>query len=227
MKKPNIKQKKQLELGIIIFAGLLSLLFWNSFLIFPIKIFVVLMHEIFHGLAAVFTGGKIVSIEVSSNLGGECITQNGLPFIIASAGYLGSLITGASLFISGYNKKVSLWVCTIIAAILLLFATNYMIGTEGIIAALLYSALMYISPRFFNKTVHLYLMKILGLVSCLYVIVDMKEDLLTMGYRLTDAQMISDTVGGPALLWGLIWISISIFVLYLLFKHSYKKGMKS
>lgn len=227
MKKLTKQQKRNLELIILASVVFFTILLWDSIVIFPIKIFTVLMHEVFHGLAAFFSGGKIVSIEVNAMLGGECITEGGIAFVITSAGYLGSLLIGSLLFISGYDKKVSLWVCTIISAILLLFTANYMKGVEGTIAALSYSVLLYISPRYFNKTVHLYLMKIFGLISCLYVVVDMKEDLLTLNYRMTDAQMLSEITGVPAILCAFIWIAISFVVIYFLFKQSYKKGISA
>lgn len=225
MKKLTKRQKRNLELIILAIVVLFTILLWGSIIIFPIKIFTVLMHEIFHGLSAFFSGGKIVSIEVNTMLGGECVTEGGAAFVIASAGYLGSLLIGSLLFISGYNKKVSLWVCTILSAILLLFTANYMKGIEGTISALSYSVLLYISPRYFNKTVHLYFMKIFGLISCLYVVIDMKEDLLTLNYRMTDAQMLTEITGVPAIIWGFVWIAISFVVIYFLFKQSYNKGI--
>ncbi|MFC2082366.1 M50 family metallopeptidase [Bacteroidota bacterium] len=222
MKNLTKKKKKQIELGILIFISIISILLWNSYVVYPIKMFVVLIHEICHGLAAFFTGGKIISVFIETNLGGGCTLEGGIPFVIASSGYLGSLFIGALLFLSGDSDKLSMWVCTGLAALLLIFAANFIEGTAGIVTALVFAILVFSSPRFFNQTVHLYLMKILGLVSCLYVIVDMKEDLLTLQYRLTDAQMLADITGGPAVVWGLIWLAISITVVYFLFKHSYK-----
>ena len=58
-KKLSKEQKKQIELGIIIFVLLLAFLLWNTFLIYPIKLFVVLTHEISHGIAAIVSGGKL------------------------------------------------------------------------------------------------------------------------------------------------------------------------
>ena len=37
------------------------LLLWDSFVVYPFRIFVVFLHEISHGLAAIATGGSIVS----------------------------------------------------------------------------------------------------------------------------------------------------------------------
>ena len=58
-KKLSKEQKKQIELGIILFVLLLAFLLWNTFLIYPIKLFVVLTHEMSHGIAAIVSGGKL------------------------------------------------------------------------------------------------------------------------------------------------------------------------
>ena len=42
-----------LPLGI----ALAALALWDTFLVYPFRLFVVFLHEISHGLAAVFTGG--------------------------------------------------------------------------------------------------------------------------------------------------------------------------
>ena len=179
-----------------------------------------------HGLAAILTGGKIVAMEVSTNLGGKCQTTGGNAIIIASAGYVGSLLWGWAIFYSGYNFDFSVWFNSFLAAFLILITANFLHGAAGIITTLVFAVIILISPRVFPKTIHSYLMKFLGVISCLYVIADIKEDLLTTEYRLTDAQMIADLTGIPALVIGLLWFIISIYVVYLLFRLSYKKGMK-
>jgi len=42
--------------------AVLGLVLWDTFVVYPFRLFVVLFHEISHGLAAVVTGGSIVSI---------------------------------------------------------------------------------------------------------------------------------------------------------------------
>ena len=99
-----------LPLGIAV----LVLVLWDSFVVFPFRIFVVLLHEISHGLAAVASGGAIESIELSFDEGGVCNTRGGSAFLILNAGYLGSLIWGATFLVLGERRKRSR---TMIAAI--------------------------------------------------------------------------------------------------------------
>ena len=224
-KKLTRKAKRNIELLIIISIVLVSIIFWNSIIIYPIKFSVILFHEISHGIFSILTGGKIVEIQIYSNLSGSCISIGGVEFLIASAGYLGSLVFGSVLFLSAYKHKNSLWSTTIISVILILFAISYITSTVGIIASFVLAIVLFISPRYLPKPVHSYIMKILGLISCLYVLVDIKSDLLTLENRQSDANILHAITGIPAFVWAILWLGISITVVYFLMKNSYKKGM--
>lgn len=226
LKKLSKKGKQNLELGIIALIVIITIMLWNTIAIYPVKLFVVLLHEISHGIVSVLSGGQIISIQISENLGGQCLTKGGIPFLVASAGYLGSLIFGSAIFISSYDIKYGKWITTFIAVILLLFTANFMTGSIGIILSLLFVLILFLSPRYFNKTVHKYLMKSLGLISSLYVLVDIKEDLITFAYRESDAHLLAKLTGISAIFWGVLWFIISAIVIYFLFRFGYKKGYK-
>ena len=226
MVKLSKKQKQYLEVGVVLLIALFSIVFWNSIIIYPIKFFVVLSHEISHGVMAILTGGKIVSLDIQANLGGECVSNGGIKILIASAGYLGSLTIGSLLFISGYIRKLSLWVCSILSVLIILFLANFMSSSLQMVFALFIAALLFISPRFFNPSFNSYLLKTLGLISSLYVLIDIKEDLLTLTYRQSDAQLIADVTGIDAVVWGGLWFLISIVAVFYLFKFSFIKGFK-
>ena len=72
-------------------------LLWDTPVVYPLKIFVVLLHEVSHGIAAVAGGGAIQEILITPNQGGACNCHGGVPFLTLSAGYLGSLLWGAAL----------------------------------------------------------------------------------------------------------------------------------
>ena len=65
---------------------------WQTPVVLPLKILVVFLHELSHGLAAVLTGGEIVELSLSAQQGGHAVTRGGSRFLILSAGYLGSLL---------------------------------------------------------------------------------------------------------------------------------------
>ncbi len=220
MKKGN---RQKLELVYLAGIILLAIFLWDTVLIFPVKIFVVLLHEMSHGLAAIFTGGNLHAIEINKFLGGSSWTSGGNQFVIAFAGYLGSLLFGVLLFISAYNPLRSKWLCSIIAVLLILFAFSFIEGWFGFLIAALFATLLFWSPRIFNKTFHLYLMKSLGLLSSLYVFIDIKDDLFRSTLSGSDAQVIASITEAPAVIWGVLWLFISLFVVIYLFKFGYSK----
>ena len=86
------------ELGGMVALMVPVLLLWDSIAIFPLKIIVIFFHELSHGIAALLTGGSVQEISVSSREGGYCLTLGGSPFLILSAGYLGSLFWGGVIW---------------------------------------------------------------------------------------------------------------------------------
>ena len=63
MKRPPNRILLPLALGVA------AVLLWDTVVAYPFRVFVVLLHEISHGLAAVLTGGRIVSIGLSVDEG--------------------------------------------------------------------------------------------------------------------------------------------------------------
>ncbi len=77
---------------------------WDTPVVYPLKIFVVLLHEMSHALVAVATGGTIDRIVLDPYQGGACYCPGGSAFLTLSAGYLGSLGWGA-LMVEGARAK--------------------------------------------------------------------------------------------------------------------------
>lgn len=221
------KNKKLLELVILLTLTVISFFLWNTFVMYPVKLLVVLLHEISHGLAAFATGGEIVEIQINKYLGGHCVSQGGNQFVIASAGYLGSLLWGVALFVSGYNKKWSLYFETSLSIFIVFIAANY-IGLTNWYASgisLLFAIFFFLSPRFLPEVVNRYTVLFLGLTSSFYVAVDIGQDLVINTYMGSDAFFLSTITGIPAVIWGMVWLVISLLTIYKLFVYGYKKGV--
>src|SRR5574340_141594 len=85
--------------------GVLFVVFFDTPAVYPFRLFVVLLHEVSHGLAAILTGGTIVSIGLNPNEGGVCVTRGGWSFLVLNAGYLGSLLFGALFLLLGARRR--------------------------------------------------------------------------------------------------------------------------
>ena len=88
-----IKFLKRLDIRLIGIFIVITFL-WNTGVVDPLKIFVVFMHEVSHGLAALATGGSIKEIQIVAQEGGHAITAGGSRFWTLTAGYLGSFGVG-------------------------------------------------------------------------------------------------------------------------------------
>ena len=100
--QPAIDQqnrRRDLALAMIGFVIALALLQMQglSFLTYPFRLFVTMIHELGHGLAAVLTGGDFVRFEVTKYGAGLAYTTGGSRFAIIQAGYLGTALFGAAL----------------------------------------------------------------------------------------------------------------------------------
>jgi hypothetical protein len=186
---------------------------WDTFLVYPFRIFVVFLHEISHGLAALLTGGAIESIGLSFDEGGVCRTRGGSPFLILSAGYLGSLLWGALFLVLGARRArargviAAIGVFTLVVTLLYvrtLFGFGYGLAT-GL-------ALVAVASRL-RPAVSEVLLAAIGATSALYAVWDITTDVLLRHSGESDAAALAALTLIPAPVWGVLWIAVSLVVL--------------
>ncbi len=152
MKK--IKKENNFEIIALTLISILSVMFWNTSIVYPIKIFVVLLHEISHALMTILSGGTVTFIKLDSSLAGLTLAKGGNPILIAASGYLGSLFFGSLLFLSAKHVKFRLWYTSVLALVLFLSAVNLIKGEFVIFFTLIISVLFFITPRYFNEKIN-------------------------------------------------------------------------
>ena len=211
----NTRSLKQLDwqtLGILAGMFLIALIFWNTIFIYPIKLFVVILHEFSHGLAAILTGGSIVKIEVDQRIGGVCYTRGGSLFIVASAGYLGSILWGGLILIIASRTKHDKILGMAIGGLLILLSILYIRNLFGFLFTAGFGAALAAISYFASNHIVDMLMKFLGMTSCLYVLIDIKEDLIQRTNIGSDADAIAQLLGAQALSLpiGIFWILLAL-----------------
>jgi hypothetical protein len=222
--KLSPKGKITTEILILFLSVIITYFFWDSFFIYPIKLFVVLLHESSHCLVALITGGSVSKIQIDYQIGGSCIVKGGNQILIAAAGYLGSLFFGGLLFISGKYYKFSKYVCSFLAIVFLVLIFTLIKELFGILFTFGFAIILFLSPRVLPVIIHSYLLKILGIISCFYTIIDIKDDLITTELRKTDAQILAVQTGISATFWGITILIISIVILYFLLRLNFKES---
>ncbi len=195
--------------------------FWNTPFVYPLKILVVFFHELSHGLMAIATGGSIQEIQVVEQQGGHCITVGGSRWMILTAGYLGSLAWGGTILMVATRTRFDRVVSVLIGGVLLGTTALWVrpIGSFGFNFGLLAGAVLVLVGFVFGHRLNDYLLKIIGLASCSYAILDIKSDTLDRSELPSDASMLAEEIGGTTFLWGLLWITIAVIcsVKFLLF----------
>jgi len=108
----------------------MATLSWDAPWLLPFKLLVVLVHEIWHALLTVITGGQVDALSIAWDGGGET-SVSGLTGLIAftlsvSAGYVGSMMVGGVLLASSLHRKRERVVLIAFGIALGYFATLYM-----------------------------------------------------------------------------------------------------
>lgn len=212
MQKFDVKSANLQTIGILLAMFAVAVIFWNTMFIYPIKVFVVILHEFSHGLAAILTGGDIVRIEISQQVGGVCYTRGGSLFIVASAGYLGSIIWGGIIFLIAAKTKYDNILGIVIGGLLALLSALYIRNLFGFFFTLGFGVFLILLSAFAKNTLVDWFMKFLGMTSCLYVVIDIKEDLIDRSNIGSDADAIAKLIGSQSLSVpiGILWILLAV-----------------
>jgi hypothetical protein len=199
-------------------------LLWWSPVIYPLKLFVVLLHETSHALMALATGGRVDRLIITADQGGICYCPGGNAFLTLSAGYLGSLLWGALILILARAHRPSPRnTTTAIGVAVLALTALFVRNAFGVLFGALFGAAL-VALRGAGRTVHVLVLTALGLTSCLYALLDIKSDVLDRPHLPSDAHMLAQMTGVPTLVWGVLWIGMGAAVSWWLFQRALSRA---
>lgn len=208
---------------------------WNHVALWPIKVLVVMFHELGHAVATWATGGTVLEIGLSPYEGGHTISKGGWRVVILNAGYLGSLIAGVGLLAAGRRALPSRVVTIGIGVLLLVVSAIFVLWPNLLSGALFTSSDVWFSLGFtgvvgvamivLGALIPGFVLKWgvrgLGAFSVLYALVDVWSDVFARALDVTvrsDAVMLAELTGVPALVWGAVWVIAGLGLLVLLRK---------
>ncbi|MDO6427856.1 M50 family metallopeptidase [Thalassotalea sp. 1_MG-2023] len=187
------------------------------FISIPLKWFESYFHELSHGLAALITGGSIVSIQLNLDGSGLCTTQGGSRLLISFMGYAGASLFGFGLVkVSTMHQtlmKVFIGVLSVVIAIsLLLWAKNLLT-----VVIILFLWIFVTLKLFYFKKV--YLPFLFQLTGATVVLNSIKSPLyLFDGRSLGDGAALAQLTFIPEFIWVVIWSVLGMMTTYLLIK---------
>jgi hypothetical protein len=136
------------------------------------------------------------------------------------------LLGGAILLLAMRRRAVPV-LAAAIAVLVLLVTLLFVRNGFGLIFGLLFGAGLLAAARWLPSAWLEIAVLYLGGMSSLYALVDVKEDLLTLEPRLTDASILAGMTGIPAIVWGLLWSALSLAVFILIMRAALRRAASS
>ena len=218
------RRKLRFLAGFAAYFGALWLL-WDTPLVYPLKVFVVLLHEVSHALAGVATGGTVERILLDPYQGGATLIRGGNAFAALSAGYLGSLAWGAMMVMGARARWLPPRAAIGAMGGIVIALTAVIVRSPfGVGFGILFGLCMIVSSRKLSAHLNRSLLLTLGLTSTLYAILDIKSDVLDRPELRSDAVMLGEITGISGPVWGVVWIVVAVAVTALLFRWAYKNA---
>lgn len=192
---------------------------WSTPVVLPLKFLVVFFHELSHALMAMLTGGRVESLSVNFQQGGEVWTRGGSRFLTLTAGYLGSLLIGVGLLLIALRSRMDKAVLAGIGVVMLVVLVLYVRDIPAIIICGLTGAALIAASRFFSEQICDLILRVIGLSSLIFVPYDIWDDVIRRSYLRSDARMLAEEIGGTTMIWGGLWFLVSLAVIYWCLRH--------
>jgi hypothetical protein len=205
----------------LVIALVLSVALWvipgASLLLLPIHPYLTFVHEGWHALVAVATGGHVSQVHISTGNGGVTLLSGGATLLIASAGYVGSALSGAA-FLALLPRPRALRVA-LLAQYLWLVAVGVLWDHD--LNAWLYligfGVTLYVLAQKLREAWFAIAAGLLAIQLDLAILGDLRTLLLInttpVGQVHNDALVAAQVSHLPALFWVLLWAAIDAALL--------------
>lgn len=194
---------------------IVSLLFWSFPVVYPTKILAVFFHELGHAVMTWCLGGQVVDLEISANQGGSTSFVGANAILVLNAGYLGSALIGSAILIVSTRTNLDKLVLFGLSCVLYWVSGNLM--PEGFGAQFLKAFGIFggvtslVMPTIWSEAVLVHI----STTTALYVIYDIFSDISKpAGYGVSDALLLWEMTGIPAVFWGALWFATSCWILH-------------
>jgi hypothetical protein len=211
----------RLDLGnLALLLGLLGLglFFWDSPVLLPVKLLVVMGHESGHALATLLAGGQVQRVVLSADQSGACLSA--LPpgawptILVYSAGYVGSAVAGAVLLVLAFRLRLARGVLAAYSVWLAAMAVLVAGSAFTVAFCLGMAAVLACAARFLPLLGVRFVVLFLAAFTGLYALFDLRDDLWNATVRAqSDAALLAARTSIPAFLWAGVWSLLSIAIL--------------
>jgi hypothetical protein len=218
----NSRTEVKDSLSVVLLCSAVTLVLWfipyAELLVYPFRIFVTLIHETGHAVAALLTLGGVNRITIDWNGSGAAETVGGMRLFISSAGYLGAAVYGAGLMLllrrARFAKPAALVTGVGLLLVTVFLAGNLTAWLAGLVFGL---GLLFVAVKASIRFVQFF-MSFLAVQALLNAFYDLRTLLYLSVFdpsRLTDAQNMAIASNGwiPAVVWAIGWGALSLAIL--------------
>jgi hypothetical protein len=210
-------------------ALLATLILWNVpygwVALYPFKLFATWLHEMSHGLLMLATGAGIDRLQVFRDTSGLAHPEYGVGRLaqaaISSAGYLGTATFGALFLLTGKTARTSRIMLFLLGLFLATSAALWVRNPFGLAAVLGLGVVFVALSRLASDGVASFVLQFVAAQSCINAVLDIRvlfgSVMLVDGQPVgrSDADTISSLLGGPPILWAMLWLCYSFALFYL------------
>lgn len=197
--------------------------FWHHLLIYPLKVLVVFFHESSHAIATLLTGGEVAELMISRDQGGHVISRGGSRFLVLSAGYLGSLLWGAILYLVAARTRKDALAMSLLGCLIIVIALFFIRNLFGFVFSAATGVAMILLGIWAGEKINDFILQLIGLTSMVYVPLDIYSDTISRSHLRSDARMLAEEFGGTTMMWGGLWILLSGLLIFFSLKWGLKR----
>jgi hypothetical protein len=222
----------------LLIASLVTMALWfvpyANYILYPLRLFVTFIHEAGHALAALASGGSVVSLTIAPDGSGltQAMQNPAFAWLTLSGGYLGTAVFGAILLqvgrLRGWRNAGR---ATLYAAGIFLFLITLMWGWRSVftmVTGLSLGLLLFGMGRFLSPRAADFVAGFLAVQCCLNALGDLQIlfHLTTQGMAHNDAAFMAQRYGLSPIFWSVFW-GLSAVAILIVALRSYWRGTAS
>jgi hypothetical protein len=183
---------------------------------YPLRLLVTFIHEGFHALAAILTGGSVHAINIEPGGSGVTLSAGGFNPIIASAGYLGATLYGAFILWMLRKGAHGSRLLGLTAVFVALSTVGGILHPFTLLSGLLITAaLMGLATKLPRQAAN-WAASFVGAQFAMNALIDLNTlwVLSVSSATQTDAQNMFKMTMIPAGFWATLWLGMSLWILW-------------
>ncbi|MBV6459876.1 MAG: hypothetical protein HONBIEJF_03031 [Fimbriimonadaceae bacterium] len=187
------------------------------------------IHELFHALTAVGTGGSADLIAVYGDGSGETPVRGGFILFVASAGYIGSAVLGGLLIYFSRTSDVARRAMGTMAIVLGLSLVLWVrADLVGILSGVFWVGALAFAARYLRGEAAIVAGQFLGVQQAMNGLQSLLVllNISVVGERQSDAGIMAARTGIPPVFWALMWVAVSFVCVVWAIRKAWRAPIK-